>query len=85
MAPAPKRTDAGLKKISAERTTTFLLDAISQMPHPQKRVVPPPPPYPRGPILTQFFLPGDLGCARSRPFKHPHSPCALRSRFLPWT
>ena len=35
MAPAPKRTDAGLKKISAERSITFL----PQMPLPQKREV----------------------------------------------
>lgn len=42
--------NSGLKKISAERSVTFLLDALPQMPLPQKREVrqlPPPPPYPR--------------------------------------
>ena len=42
--------NSGLKKISAERSVTFLLDALPQMPLPQKREVrqlPPPRPYPR--------------------------------------
>ena len=48
--------NSGLKKISAERSITFLLDALPQMPLPQKREVrqlPPPPPYPR-PMLIPF-------------------------------
>ena len=36
--------NSGLKKISAERNITFLLDALPQVPLPQKREVPPPPP-----------------------------------------
>jgi hypothetical protein len=48
--------NSGLKKISAERSITFLLDALPQTPLPQKREVrqlPPPPPYPR-PMLIPF-------------------------------
>ena len=43
--------NSGLKKSSAERSITFLLDALPQMPLPQKREVPPPRPTP-----AQFFL-----------------------------
>ena len=66
--------NSGLKKISAERSITFLLDTLPQVPLPQKREVPPPPPLP----------PPNSSWARS-PFKRPRSPCALRSRLSPWT
>ena len=64
--------NSGLKPISAERSITFLLDALPQMPLPQKREVrqlPPPPPLPR-PMLIPF-------CA----LRSPRSPwtCTVRA------
>lgn len=40
------KANTGLKKASAERSITFVLDAFPKMPLPQKREVPPPPPAP---------------------------------------